>query len=84
MVKEGYFLPSSQPNAKGLPDSILGQNYEQNYRKLFDAIIQIKQNREDVTDLNSLLERYHGSDRNPESNIKYRDGVLKILEILDN
>jgi len=80
MVKEGYFLPSTQPNAKGLPDSILGQNYEQNYRKLFDAVVQIKLNREDVTDLNSFLEKYHGSDKNPESNVIYRDGVLKILD----
>jgi hypothetical protein len=81
MVEEGFFLPSTDPKAKGLPDSILGQNYEQNYRKLFDATLQIKQNRTDVTDLNSLLEKYHGSG-DKLANSKYKDGVLKVLDIM--
>jgi hypothetical protein len=81
MVEEGFFLPSTDPKAKGLPDSILGQNYEQNYRKLFDATLQIKQNRTDVTDLNSLLEKYHGSE-DKLANGKYRDGVLTVLDIM--
>ena len=81
MVEEGFFLPSTDSKAKGLPDSILGQNYEQNYRKLFDATLQIKQNRTDVTDLNSLLEKYHGSG-DKLANSKYKDGVLKVLDIM--
>ncbi len=79
LVKDGYFLPSNQKNSKGLPEEIFGSSYEQNYKNLFQAVVKSKLNRSDVTDLNSFLEKYHGSTTDVKSNTFYRDGVLKIL-----
>ena len=79
LVKDGYFLPSNQKNSKGLPEEIFGSGFEQNYKNLFKAVVKSKLNRSDVTDLNSFLEKYHGSTTDVKSNTFYRDGVLKIL-----
>ena len=93
-VEQGYFIPSNKRTQKGLaskgiPPEILGDNYKENYRELFNTVVRQKFRRDKSSSLGNLLISYHGADetvedetkkkKNIEANKKYAESVLKIL-----
>ncbi len=80
-VDDGYFLPSNQPNSKGLPPKILGDNYEKNYYKLFKNVLLNKASG-DTTSLEETLQKYHGHPTDKNQNKTYQKEVFKNLNIL--
>ena len=80
-VDDGYFLPSNQPNSKGLPPKILGDNYEKNYYKLFKNVLLNKASG-DTTSLEETLQKYHGHPTDKNQNKTYQKDVFKNLNVL--
>jgi len=93
-VEQGYFIPSNKRTQKGLaskgiPPEILGDNYKENYRELFNTVVRQKFRRDKSSSLGNLLISYHGADetvedkakkkKNIEANKNYAESVLKIL-----
>ena len=89
-VKQGYFLPSNHPLSKkrredglmtGIPLELLGDNYEENYFKIYKAVLKEKLSRKDTKDLDSLLQNYHGgSDKADKAYSKKTQGFLNLME----
>mgnify|MGYP003151473184 CR=1 FL=1 len=80
-VNEGYFTPSNRKNAKdeGIPREILGKNANRNYDFLWDAFIDNKLDRSDVTGINTFLTSYYGGSKQDTG-----EYVRKVRQILDN
>ena len=79
-INEGYFTPSNRTNAKdeGIPRKILGQNSNRNYDFLWDAFINAKMKREEVSEINTFLTAYHGGSK--RDNEEYVKSIRKILD----
>jgi len=79
-LKEGYFTPSNRKSAKdqSIPREILGKNAKRNYDFLWDAFIDEKIKRKDVTGINTFLTAYHGGTTSDDG--EYVQKVRKILD----
>lgn len=78
-VKEGYFLPSNQEKSKGLPPEILGDNYKENYYKLFKNVLSNKSVGTDS--LEETIKKYYGHP-SEKKKTRYMKDVFKNLNIL--
>ena len=77
-VKEGYFLPSNQEKSKGLPPEILGDNYKENYYKLFKNVLSNKSVGTDS--LEETIKKYYGHPSEKEKT-KYMKDVFENLNL---
>ena len=77
-VKEGYFLPSNQEKSKGLPPKILGDNYEENYYKLFKNVLSNKSVGTDS--LEETIKKYYGHP-SEKKKTKYMKDVFENLNL---
>ena len=87
-VKEGYFLPSNHPVSKkrkkeglptGIPLELLGDNYKENYIKLFNSVL-LNKSSGDTKSLEQTIQKYHGH-KNKNKNKVYQEGVFKNLNL---
>ena len=78
-VKEGYFLPSNQEKSKGLPPEILGDNYKENYYKLFKNVLSNKS--VGTGSLEETIKKYYGHP-SEKKKTRYMKDVFKNLNIL--
>ena len=76
-VKEGYFLPSNFKNSKGIPVELLGDNYKENYMKLFKSVLLNKASGD--KSLEETLQKYHGHPTDKNQNKTYQEEVFKNL-----
>ena len=77
-VKDGYFLPSNQEKSKGLPPKILGDNYEENYYKLFKNVLSNKSVGTDS--LEETIKKYYGHPSEKEKT-RYMKDVFENLNL---
>jgi hypothetical protein len=77
-VKDGYFLPSNQKKSKGLPPEILGDNYKENYYKLFKNVLSNKSVGTDS--LKETIKKYYGHPSEKEKT-RYMQDVYKNLNL---
>ena len=77
-VKEGYFLPSNQEKSKGLPPEILGDNYKENYYKLFKNVLSNKSVGTDS--LGETIKNYYGHPSEKEKT-RYMKDVFENLNL---
>ena len=77
-VKDGYFLPSNQKKSKGLPPEILGDNYKENYYKLFKNVLSNKSVGTDS--LKETIKKYYGHPSEKEKT-RYMQDVFKNLNL---
>ena len=77
-VKEGYFLPSNQEKSKGLPPEILGDNYKENYYKLFKNVLSNKSVGTDS--LEETIKKYYGHP-SEKKKTKYMKDVFENLNL---
>jgi len=90
-VEQGYFIPSNQQaekkddkgkiekvDSKGIPPQIFGDNYKENYMKLFKTVLKEKEKESKTKSLEDVIQRYHGAN-DKDKDESYQEGVFKNL-----